>query len=407
MLSEPAKARGAPAVADLWEARLAVLYSYGTLLASIGDLDGALTHLGRQGEWMCDSRNPQRAGHFYTAAANVHLKKGMIDECLDDYRRAIEVTRTNHLAPQLGQALQGYGDTLIALGREREALPALDEAARVYDKLADRPAETLTWAQMARVHERLDNVRDAQSAWERALRLYRQVGNVRGEIDALEGLGRVARRHLPSVVALRFYEDAIARATTLADDQSAARLHNSAGIIEWTRAQYENALAHFEHALNLFETIGDVMAAGQMMNSIGVSLSALGRTADARERLRQALVHHERVTQPQLEAHAMAGLGDLYWDTGEHTEAATWYERSLRKRTAIDDRRGEGWMLQRLARAKVAVGDREDVDRLLARATGISMQCSDEELMEECLRLRRTIERFPAAEPRASATPDV
>ena len=112
-LSEAAKGRGGPALIDLWEARIAVLYWYGSLLASIGDLDGALAYLGRHGEWACDSEHPQRAGHFFTAAAAVHLKKGMIDECLEDYRHAVDVTRTNHLAPQLGQALQAYGETLI------------------------------------------------------------------------------------------------------------------------------------------------------------------------------------------------------------------------------------------------------------------------------------------------------
>ena len=100
-----------------------------------------------------------------------------------------------------------------------------------------------------------------------------QAGNADGEIDALEGLGRVARRHLPSAVALRFYEDAISRATTLDDHGRAARLHNSAGIVEWTRGQYKSALGHFTQALSLFETLGDHVAAGQMMNSIGVSLA--------------------------------------------------------------------------------------------------------------------------------------
>ena len=329
----------------------------------------------------------------------------MIDECLEDYRHAVEITRTNHLAPQLGQALQAYSDTLISLGREREALPALEEASRVYQKLADRPAEGRAWSQMARVHERLGNIVDAQSAWQRALSVYRHVRNAKGEIDALEGLGRVARRHLPSAVALRFYEDAIALATALEHHGRAAALHNSAGIVEWTRSQYESALGHFERALTLFEALGDHVAAGQMINSIGVSLGALSRTEDAREHLRQALLHHERIEQPQLEAHALAGLGDSFWDAGEHREAATWYERSLHKRIAIGDVRGEGWMLQRLARFKAAIGDHGDAQALLARAIGMATQCSDEELMEECGRLRRTLGPSAAA-ARTSTTAD-
>jgi tetratricopeptide (TPR) repeat protein/class 3 adenylate cyclase len=402
-LSDPAKSRGAPALIDLWEARASVLYSYGSLLARTGDLDGALAYLGRDGEWTSDGQNPRHAGHFLTAAADVHLKKGMIEECLEDYRQAIDITRMKHVVPQLGQALQAFSDTLIALGREREALAALEEASRVYEKLTDWRAEARAWSQMARLHERLGNIAESQSAWQRTLSLCRHGRNLEGEIDALEGLGRVARRHLPSAVALRFYEDAIDLATRLEDHARAAPLHNAAGIVEWTRGHYENALRHFECALSLFETLGDHAAAGQMMNSIGVSLTALGRTADARHHLRQALVHHERIEQPQLQAHALAGLGDSFWDAGEHLEAAAWYERSLHKRTAIADVRGEGWMLHRLARAKAATGDRDCADSLLTRAGSIAAQCSDEELMEECLQLRRTMQSSSAAPPMSTA----
>jgi len=249
------------------------------------------------------------------------------------------------------------------------------------------------------VHQRLANISDAESAWRRALTVCRQAANFEGEIDALEGLGRVARGHLPAAVALRFYEDAIARATVLEDRGRAARLHNSAGIIEWTRGQYESALGHFERALTLFETLDDRVAAGQMMNSIGVSLDALGRAADARQHLQQALVHHERIGQPQLEAHALAGLGDSFWAAGDHREAATWYERSLQKRFETGDVRGEGWMLQRLARAKTAVGDLDDGEGLLARATGIASRSSDEELMDECTRLQHTMAHARAIPP--------
>jgi tetratricopeptide (TPR) repeat protein len=370
---------------------MAVLYSYGSLLASTGELDRALTYLGSTGEWTCD-RNPERTGDFLIAAANVQLQKGMIDECLADYRSAIEITRRNHLAPRLGRALQAYGETLIALGRERDALAALDEATRVFETLSDRPAEAAVWSHLAQIHERLGNVSDAQAAWHQTLRLCRETSNLQGELDALEALGRVARRHLPSAVALRFYEDAIARATALDDDRREARLHNSAGILEWTRGNHRNAIAHFERARDLFETLGNRVAVGQMMNCIGVSLSSLGHNDDAREQLQKAVTYHAEMEQPRLEAHALAGLGDSYWMTGEYDEAAAWYERSLHKRRSIADVRGEGWMLHRLARAGAAAGRADAAQALLSRASEISVDCSDEELMEECASLRRQME---------------
>jgi tetratricopeptide (TPR) repeat protein len=155
----------------------------------------------------------------------------------------------------------------------------------------------------------------------------------------------------------------------------------------------------------LFETLGDAAGAGQMHNSIGVSLGGLGRWREAREQLERALAHHERTGQPQLEAHALGALGDVCWDAGETDEASEWYERSLRKRRAIGDRRGEGWMLHRLARAKGMLGAWEEAGTLLIRATELSTQCADDELMDACVQLRRVFTEQRNGSPGAAGAP--
>jgi tetratricopeptide (TPR) repeat protein len=322
------------------------------------------------------------------AAADVQLRKGLVAECLDSIRSAIDINERARFAPQLVQALRLYGQTLLGLGREREALAPLQEAAGVYADLADRASAALMWSHVARAHERLGDFVEAQQAWHCALNLRKEIGDGRGEAEALEALGRVARKHLPASVALRYYEEAIARAAASGDTARAARLHNSAGIIEWTRANHTGALARFESALHLFHSLDDSAGCGQMMNSIGVALSALGRRADARQQLVKAVDHHRRWAHRQLEGHALAALGDICWDDGQPDEALEWYERSLRLRVEIGDGRGEGWMLQRLARLHAAKGDREDAEDLLRRAADLSVHCSDEELMEACEQVR-------------------
>ena len=222
--------------------------------------------------------------------------------------------------------------------------------------------------------------------------LRKELGDGRGEAEVLEALGRVARKHLPASVALRYYEEAIARAAASGDVARAARLHNSAGITEWTRANHTGALARFESALRLFQSLGDSAGCGQMMNSIGVALSALGRRAEARRQLLHAIDHHRRRAHRQLEGYALAALGDICWDDGQPDQALDWYEQSLRLRVEIGDGRGEGWMLQRLARLHAAKGEREDADDLLRRAADLSAHWSDEELMEACEQVRARTE---------------
>ena len=128
-----------------------------------------------------------------------------------------------------------------------------------------------------------------------------------------------------------------------------------------------------------------------MMNSIAITLGMLGRRADARERLEEALAHHRDTGQPHLEGHALAALGDWYWESHDVERAAEWYERSLQTRQSIGDERGEGWMLQRLARARAAAGDHECARTMLTRAQDLSSQCSDEELMHACAELHQQV----------------
>ena len=382
-ISEPARGGLDPAFVDVWQSRVHVLFSYGCLLARRGELDEALAYLGPESE--CAKHHIRHyAAYFLVAAADVQLRKGKVAECLESFRNAIDSNRRMHFAPQLVQALRLYGQTLMGLGREREAIAPLKEAADVCADLSDRASAALMWSQVARAHERLGGFVEAHQAWQCALNFRRETGDGRGEAEALEALGRVARRHLPASVALRYYEEAIARATAIGDAARAARLHNSAGIIEWSRGNHAGALTRFESALEVFRALGDLAGCGQMMNSTGVALSALGRRAEAREQLGQAIAHHRRHAHRQLEGHALAALGDICWDEGQPDEALDWYEQSLRLRVEIGDRRGEGWMLQRLARLHAATGDRQDAEALLRRATDLSVSCSDEELMQAC-----------------------
>jgi tetratricopeptide (TPR) repeat protein/class 3 adenylate cyclase len=386
-LSQPVEGNE-PQESELIYGRLNVLYSYGRLLTESGELERALQYLRVGAEWT-PRFNYRHVTYFYTALGQVHLRRGEIATCLECYREAMAGARAAGYGVGLSLVLPTYGELLLGLGREQEAIAPLQEAAAICAEIQDRSREALAWSRLAVAHERLGDYPAAGAAFERERALRTALGDAPGEVKALEGLGRVARRHLPASVALRHYEEAIDLAGATGDQSAAARLGNAAGIIEWTRGRYVEALAHFERALALFEAIPDLTGAGLMMNSIAVTLGRLGRRAEARERLEAALQHHCRTGDSRLEGHALAELGDWYWDECDPARAADYYERSLQTRQPIGDLRGQGWMLQRLARVRAATGDRAAAGSMLTRATDLATQCSDEELMQACAELRR------------------
>ncbi len=156
------------------------------------------------------------------------------------------------------------------------------------------------------------------------------------------------------------------------------------GILEWSRGEYEAALAHYEHALEIYLEAGNDADAGLMLNSVGVTLKALGRGEEALARLDEAIVLHRRSANPRLESHALAALGDIWQETGDNDRAVDCYQRSLAIRRETDDRTGEGWMLVALARAHLANGSSARAQGRAAEAAGIAAECSDAELAAAC-----------------------
>jgi tetratricopeptide (TPR) repeat protein len=106
-------------------------------------------------------------------------------------------------------------------------------------------------------------------------------------------------------------------------------------------------LEYYRRALEIFRQIGDPVHEGFILNSIGVTLSELGRNDDAIRELEQAAVLNHENREYLLEGHSHAALGDLWFKKGDFSKSLECYEKSLAIRRQIGDKKGEAWMLYR------------------------------------------------------------
>lgn len=361
-----------------------------------GEVERALECLERAGTLATRHRLPTALAYHLTSMAHLHLQEGHIDQSLRCYREAIALTRQARHAAGLAQSLRIFGGVLAALGRHSEALPHLYEAATVFAQLLDCEGELAAHNAIGAGEECVGNYAEALVAWEHAGALSAQLGDRTSELAALEGIARATRRHVSDQhVVLARYERALVHAVELADRVAEGRIRNIIGITEWGRGQHARALAHFEHALDIYQSLNDDAHAGLMQNSIASTLHALGRNADAEETVRRALAAHQPGGRTQLEAHALALLGDLCAERDDHAAATAHYARSLQLRRVISDRRGEGWMLHHLAHARMADAASSDTQvsadaarRDLLAADAIARECGDAELVAACQQLQ-------------------
>lgn len=390
VVGEPADADAAAPGDELTVKRVYALQNLGNIYRELGDRAKGLECLHRAGAIAERKRLPIALAYHHTSLAHVHLQEGRIEESLSLYREAIDLTRKARYASGLAQSLRICGEVLVGLARHQDALPYLQEAAATFAGLGDVEGQGRMWSAIAAEEELLQHHVAAVAAWGKASLLLRQLGDGAGELAAVEGLARTTRVHVaePSL-ALAHYQRGVRLAESLGADAAEGRMRNVMGILEWNRGEYAQALEHYERAHALFSGLGDEANAGLMLNSIGATLKVLGRTAEAEQRLREALQLHQRTGEVQLEGHALALIGDLLLDREDGEAAVGYYTRSLEIRRATGDRRGEGWMLQRVARCELARGAPYWVREHLTAAANIAEECGDTELGVACEQLRR------------------
>jgi tetratricopeptide (TPR) repeat protein len=377
---------------DMFYKRAYILHSLANVYRELGDDDRALEYLAQARELTAEKRLPIQLSYHLTSTAHIYLRRGMVEESLGLYREAVELTRKAKFVPGLAQALRFLGEVLHGLGQDEEALAPLKEAAALFAQLRDPATEASLWTSVGRVQEGCGNLQDALAAWGKSRALYDQTPDRQGELQALEGLARVARRFLPEPsFALGYYAEALTLAERLEEEAKMGQLHNAMGIIEWERGRYDQAREHYQEGLRIFRDLGNTTDAALMLASLGVTLDAMGRRVEARRCLEESCELHRASGNRVAEAKALGALTDVLRRLGEADRAIDCGEESLRLRREQGDRLGEGWMLQRLALAHVADGSVERARECVTEAVRVAEELGDKELAAACQEVPRAL----------------
>ena len=324
------------------------------------------------------------------AISNLYLKQGNLQQSLRRAYEAVELGLQTNKADERAISLRQLGTVLLRLDRYEEALPRFQEAAKVFSQYEDHVSAAQMCRSVAMIHESLRDLPAAVSAWEQVRVLERRCGNTPGEIAALEALGRTVRRQdLPACDASEYYRMALSLAGSGENQAKLCDLHNTVGILAWQQGDFDAALTHYREALRICQERGDRVHAGLMLNSIGVTLHRLGQPGEALLTLQDALDHHKKTGERTLAGHALATRGDCHFDLGQFEQATHSYEESLHIRRANDDQKGEGWMLQRLARVQMVSGEKDRAHSTLAQALKIADHGEINDLKDACRRIMK------------------
>jgi tetratricopeptide (TPR) repeat protein len=165
-----------------------------------------------------------------------------------------------------GSVLSGLGMTFANLGRVHRSIDYFEQALRMLREAGDRRGEGDTLGSLGNVYTELGNIDRAIDLHQEHLAIARQLGDRRGESNVLGNLAIAYAVLDEPEIALDFHRQELALKLQLGDEFGKAigkanALFNMS-LVEHLLDDTEQAVAHAESALSIFEQIGVSYAAG-------------------------------------------------------------------------------------------------------------------------------------------------
>jgi DNA-binding SARP family transcriptional activator/tetratricopeptide (TPR) repeat protein len=168
----------------------------------------------------------------------------------------------------------------------------------------------------------------------------------------------------------------VTSARAIGDDAALSWLLNSLGQAHAHLGRFAEARLCLAEALEIRRRTGDRTGEAVVLNSMGLLVSLQGRFEEALDYARSALAIHSEISEPRHVAVCLHNIGDTLLRLHRHDEALDYLGRSLMLRQEIGDKHAEGITENVIADTYLALGryseSLEHYQRSLAAMQGIS-----------------------------------
>lgn len=358
-------------------------------------------------------------------------------QCVERACRAAELMEASGHAVAFSESLAlgiARGETLLALGRLKEAEDVIASALRIADSSANMAAMASLLLLRGRTLAALSRYREASESFEQASVTFATLGDAGGELRArielggaqaamgrYDDAGAILERALQQVTADDDLESlacgTLGWATALQGDyQSGAELLERAIVsserstnlrrtalllrrlhwIELTRGHHERATTLALQAREQFHRIGDVAGEAKSIMGLGQARIAQARYPEAIECLHETLERLQDIGDTHCHAETLWLLGKAHLESGDPEAAAPLLEQSLELVQEIGDRDDEFRVMTDIARLLLLRGSVAEAKRYASDASGIARELDNTdgvalalcEIARACLRER-------------------
>ncbi len=221
------------------------------------------------------------------------------------------------------------------------------------------------------------NLASCREAWEQALELSRQLNDKQWEARASGELGIVAFLEGDVNRATKLIGSALLSAMTNGDAAAQVRFLSMIGNGFADLKRYEEASEFFTRALNLAKATEDIGFPFMAYEGQARSLTAMGKTTEAKKLLDSALQEAKRLDKRGHQAQILILLGDLAVANKNVPEAIKYFDSAAELSRISQFRRMEAEAMYNLATIYRKQGDLPQTERSLQRGIDASQAVGD------------------------------
>lgn len=336
---------------DNQEEKASILQATGNAYISMNRVDDALRNY--QESLAIKKQIPDERGEASSLdqIAYIEDKQGKPDQALAMMQQALALRRQIRDQVGIGSSLINIGTFYHDHAKPEDALKNYMEALQIERQLGDPGSQALCL-------QNIGSIKMDQGAYQESLTYLEQAYELRQKLnipddlaDSLHNLAEVNVKLGQYDTALSDYLKAIETYRSANDQRGVAIEDNGMAKIFATQGRYGAALAAMKEALNILQQSKETTSLTvEVVGGWGDLLAQVGRSADGRASLEQALHVAQQIQNNWAAALATNWIGDAYFYQGDYAGAHQQYDHALEIATRTADK--ETILLSKVNRAK-------------------------------------------------------
>ncbi len=241
-----------------------------------GDIPQAKVFLQQALKIMPKDLDPEERSIFYNNLGVVYYQTGEYKQCIDWYRKELEIYRNTGNDSLAAGALHNIGLVYTEIGLHKKAMQELLSSARDFERLGNLKELSSAWNSIGLMQLDLGNFEKAIAYHERALRIREKIEYAKGIADSYNNIGEVHLAWKHYAKAEIYLQEALRQKKLLDNQSNLINTLCSLGKLYIAVGESKKAYSYLHQAYTIGKSIGNSPKAAESMCYLADYYSSVG-----------------------------------------------------------------------------------------------------------------------------------